>query len=510
MSYINEWHNNTLEANELLSLVIVDGENEIDVSNDVSLEDFVISSGEEDIYNTFSQETVTFSLNNAGHKYDAFEFKNKYVRFTVKTTGETGTYTTSYKSFYIDNSTVNDDYIHLECLLFNMNQARGSLDYIFNANSYTIISDAMYKIAETMTAVRMIGYSFGTWDNSNALMYQRLFNTDYCQAIYNSISTNGELIKQLTKILGGFAHIKRPIYADYPSLYITHFPSDILLAEAGDTPINATRYIYGGTFDETLYGEGDLTLQADVESEDIDVSNYDRILVDGDALGEDGSLGILYQDSSQTTHRIDIKTEYESGTTINISGLSTIKFIFNGSDTLNITYSLLDTYNTGDDIDGNTSIIDGGTFDINYIIINDDVMTDVTVGELFMPQNITATATEWRTVDGSKESNEVEIYIGDDRAEDNIDLTDVEVFKTVYNNSQGIDYNRAILSETYEELYFPSYQFEATLLNNLKLEIGQVVAIQTGVAPTRFSYIEKIVTDLFGTTTISNSRGGEQ
>lgn len=504
MSYMDEWYAGQLEANIVTTFVVIDGEKEIDLTSDLSFSNFVVNQGAEDLFNTFSQETVSFELNNAGNKFDDFVFNKKPIRFIVATTGENTTYTTTYKNFYIDNVTRTDEHIQLDCILFNMNQSRlplSALTLEFTQDFFNIES-ALYRVASNMQYERPLGYSFGTWSNGSESLSYGVIDKSYQDGIYNNINTNADLIRQLCQLLGGFAQIKRGI--NYPSMYISHFPHAVLTSEYAS-------YVYGGTFDEVEEVVGELTLQPrGVKSEAIDITNMCSLFVTGEERAENTSLELTVGYGSS-----NINDAYDNGKSIYLGNYTdpnfkTIKFAYQSyNTTLSIEYYLTPCYSTGDDLDGNTDTKDGGTFSIDYTVINDSVMSSGTVDDYYIPVGVKSLIANWTLTGDEYEAKEVQMVEPSSAPADAvlIDITGAEISKTLLQRTGAPPY-RTILSNIKTEACFPSCKFSLTLINNLRFEVGQPVAICTGVKPTQFSYIENINTNIFGSTIISNSRGG--
>lgn len=162
------------------------------------------------------------------------------------------------------------------------------------------------------------------------------------------------------------------------------------------------------------------------------------------------------------------------------------------------------SYQTGDSLDGNTDTLNGGAFDNDYKVINDDVLINLEIGETYQPTGIIANIPKWTIEDDEVSGEDYEYKVGTD--DTLIDMTSNNLLKLAMAHVGSIDF-AAILTQIFNNLNFPSANFEATILNNMAFDIGDVVAISTGTNPTKYSYIENITTNIFGTTVLSNKRG---
>lgn len=420
MSYYDDWHEGKLEANTVQNAYIIDGNNQVDITNYITPQNCVFNRGTtEGVYNSFSQDSLTLELNNSTHRFDAYDFKGKELHIEVYTTVDDSEdyYGTDFYHFKINKATFNDEFISLESNVINVDTSRAG----WNIYGTPAVEFWAISVANVFLSALNVLFNFGTiyttgdittFSNSRDSLPSVYFDWDeYSKSCRDNIKTNADMILQTMQVCGGFTFLDKGY--NYPFVQIQHFPKSTLNTEVSD-------YVYGGCFDET-----------------------------------------------ETTYR------------------------------------------TGDSLDGNTDTKDGGNFTINYQIIDDDVLIDLKIGtEYYRPTGIVALVPEWTydSESGEWSANDIEwVYGTKDRA---VDLSNNEIIKIVRFMTGTTPYD-TIFGDIFNEIDFSSINFEATVLNNLRFNLGEVVAISSGVMPTRFSYIENINTDLFGATIISNNRSGE-
>lgn len=204
--------------------------------------------------------------------------------------------------------------------------------------------------------------------------------------------------------------------------------------------------------------------------------------------------GYVSIENSQTSHELSIKHFQKA-----LLNAEYTSYVYGGC--LDATEDA--SYQTGDSMDGNTGSIDGGNFDGGYLVISDDVLSDVSFGDsYFKPTKIKANCRIIHATSYPVESEEIEVAVGSGSSL--IDLSDNSMIKLMAMSSD-ISIYQTMLQNILSELDFAYIGFSATMVNNLDVKLGDVVAICSGMGPTRYSYISSINTDFNGSTIISNT-----
>jgi len=505
-SYKDRWRAGVLWANEIYEAYIIDGNTHVDIKEYITPQNCIFNRGTtEGLYNSFSQDSLTLELNNKTHRFDAYNFKGKVIHLELKTEsdmvdGVSYIYYTDFYNLTITKATFKDEYITLESNTINVDKGRAG----WNVYGTMAQSDPFTNVGNVYTYGLAVLFNYGyMYSSGDITSFQNYITTlpsynfdwtSYMESARDGITTNADILTQTMQICGGYSYLNKGDYTPY--VQISHFPKTTLNNEI-------SAYVYGGCFDEVDYVEEDITIPENDLSDEIDTSDSNVLMVWGEPLGSYDLLLVSGED------RILINNQYENNLPIDVSSYDSIQFALEGADEdFTIIYSLTNgVYRTGDNLDGNTATKDGGNFTIDYLVVDDDVLIELDIGaEYYKPSGIVAVVPNYVWNDGEVTQEDLEVVYGS--RTNAIDLTGNDILKLMVVRNGSIPYNDT-LSRIYNELNFYSINFEATVTNNLRFETGDVVAISTGVAPTRFSYVENINTDLFGATIISNNRSGE-
>lgn len=504
MSYWDDWYAGLLGANQVSKAVIVDGTNELDVTQYVGNENFIFNRGSsEDIYDSFSQDTLTIELNNSTHRFDDYVFKGKKLKIDITTSDiyEEHTYNSDFYNLLIIGATTSDDYVSLETVVMNMGESRLSWYYLgakTDLDPFTSIGIVFGNAVGHSGITYWSGLSGFANDNVPLPSYHFDWN-DYLSSALDSISTNGEMFTRLCQILGGFCYLDKG--DSVPFLNIKHFPKTVLSSEVSS-------YVYGGTYDEVSLEPTrveDFHIPKNDVSEEIDVSDYKYIVF----YGEHTALTEVYMDAVELPHEgTDITEKYIHHELIDVSEYDSITLESNTS--IWTDYILLTPYSTGDDLDGNVDTKDGGSFTVDYKVLDDNVLSAYQINsDYYRPTGIKGIVPCWKNENNEWKMEDKEVVYGTSSGA--LDLTGNAILKMIiFRNATTESQYPSIFSDIYDEINFPSVRFEATIPNNLKFALGDVIALSGGVGPTRFSFIENINTDISGPTILSNNRGGEK
>lgn len=495
MSYWDDWHNNNLQSNQIASATVTGGAETIDITDDVCPDNCNLQIGSDDILLSINQPTLTIEIENYKSKYYGVEFKGKTLNVSVSA----NTYTFTFNGFKIINAKETDNHILLEGILCDLTRwSKPSWSSVTDGSSDGTTIQTVYDKAKNITGIpvdNMPTYGTKTLRVPNNSSLNTTFRTDK----YNSINNMAEFWIQLAQLFG-FTRI-------YNSNGTTRLKVVNLARGTLEHQIND--YRDGGSYDETEI-TGIITLQNDVDSSNIDVSNISKLYVSGKVNAEDFYNLSLRADGGNLE---DILENYINGTPIDVSDCTYVQ-LFYESNTLQsctLTYGLLPTYyRTGDSVDGNAAVShDGGSFDIPYKVISDNVINNLTIDQEYiklamskvvLPTPVYREEESSTVLEGFTEEEIVRKY-GADKSED-------------YTNNIFVTLAGCLVSNYIDfQFYFNYYEvggmifipFNVTVANNLDFDIGDIVAIAHSDTPTRFSYIENINTDLFGNTVLSNN-----
>lgn len=495
MNYWDEWYADNLGACTITNAYIGTSPNGIQVKDDISNSNGLINLGtEESLFKSMSQYTIQLEIYNGDYKYEGYEFKGKALSLDVRVYNDNDNYSTfQYRNFVIDSVERNNDYLTLSAVL-NNKVARGKNAYsaITASQQYPTPSTIFAQVCTLLGLGSSIVGSFG---NDN-IPYPTNSNLDlqYLIDSYNAIDTNGALINQIAQVLGGFACIDKGTNSS--TCKIKAFPKTILNRE-----VNA--YVYGGTYDMSDDGEW-IDLEVTYPTgPTIEVSPQSRVLIQVDPQYVEN----LWVRSN--TGEDLMLSDYFNGDQIEFNTLNDEGYQFSyaetGSGSFSIKYRVVKYHNTGDWLDGNTDTKDGGSFTDDFIVLDDSKIVDLIIDEnYYQTTGVKANIANYVEDGGTWTGEDKEYTVG--TTDSLVDITDNNFLKLPRGTHASLNFND-ILSEILSQLSFPSVKFNATILNNLDFELGDVVAICSGVSPTKYSYVENTNTDISGSTIISNNRG---
>ena len=240
----------------------------------------------------------------------------------------------------------------------------------------------------------------------------------------------------------------------------------------------------------------------------IDVSDEERIII---YVDEEYIDNLWIRTNSGEDIRL---SEYYYNGKVEFNTLTdetyTFSYMVTGSGSIDIQYQFAHYHKTGEWLNGNVDTKDGGSFTVDYKVLDDNVLSAYQINsDYYRPTGIKGIVPCWKNENNEWEMEDKEVVYGTSSGA--LDLTGNAILKMIiYRNATTESQYPSIFSDIYDEINFPSVRFEATIPNNLKFALGDVIALSGGVGPTRFSFIENINTDISGPTILSNNRGGEK